>query len=278
VEKAARISYISGTFLLDPTMFSFLTSWRKRLQGAPAKASTLDLPSVMQFAMQFNQRPGLTLVLGDARVGKSTLLQGALQQLQGCVVHLRLSSQPMAGWREAPFYGLFIPEVGDELTADLPEVLRSRIPGRFHLEMPKDVMTGDSSFAQEVRTRLGELLRQPLMDSVPHSKSFRLVLLVDSGEHVLCHNALQELLRYGRSANCHLVLAVQGAGLFNERFQADVKHLVAFKSTDPQAPLVEHLFEDVRVRLGQLTPGQFWHKVVPTAELRLLELPGNTAA
>lgn len=71
---------------------------------------------------------------------------------------------------------------------------------------------GDSGQAQRVRTRLGELLRQPLMDSVPHSQSFRLVLLVDSGEHVLCDKALKDLLRYGRSANCHLVLSLQSTG------------------------------------------------------------------
>lgn len=64
--------------------------------------------------------------------------------------------------------------------------------------------------------------------------------------------------------------------MMSDRFQGDARHLVAFKSSDPQVALVERLFEDARVQLGALKPGQFWHKVVPTAELHLHALAGTT--
>jgi len=206
--------------------------------------------------------PAHALVLGRTSQGVRQLFELLGRRLTGCVVLLTLVDDEIPGWAEAPYEGEFLPRNATKSHGmSLSDVLHERPAGIFCLEFPAALFNGQDHRASYVQRGVSEEIRRMVCTTglgKPATPAGRITLLVENGQDVLADDALFMCSRFGRHANCALVVAQPAPTPAGVDFQKTADFTVAVGG-QPTAPgIVEPMLNLPAGSAIRLKPGQGW--------------------
>jgi hypothetical protein len=209
---------------------------------------------------QHAEQPVHALIVGRPAAGAHHLLQGLHRQLSGCVVRLTLVEKDIPGWVEAPYEGEFFPaNVTKPWGMDLAEAIQSRLPGVFRLELPAAVFSGQDHRAKLLQQGISSEIRRlvsPPAGTANSAPVQRVTLIIEAGDELLTDDAVFICSRFGRNANCSVVLVQKALTPATVDLQMTADVVIAFGNEPAAAAEVEPLLKIVEGSVSKLKPQQ----------------------